>query len=662
MKQTKLWTLVMMLLLLLTMACGNGDQKEQSVAAEKLLERAQKANDYERLMKLADSLEKAKVLTAEKAFYWLGYASDRLNKKRMAEFYWKSSLEAAEKNGKDADMEADAKSASRLANLLTVRGDYEGVLKGAIPAALKQEELKCDTTSDYVNLLIYIGCCQAGLGETSDSTSDGFERAYHKHLESIENHRSDASYKNAIAGLINISYACLTIKKYQEAQKWIERFGELLKDYEQRPDHSIIYTDKQVARFNIYQALAYEGLEKKEEAAKAFDAFLTTEYSKTPEGRIAANEYLMAAQRWDEAANNYRSLDALMGEGSTNTMMDDIENLLLKKYQANLIAGRKDSAMAVSKAISDLLEPAFKQMRQLDKEEQATIVANVERLSEQQAQLESRNRLTWYVLFALIFLVFIGYIMYRRYVGHQLMVAHRQLKEAYNQVEANTATKERTALEQEIAGSIQQTLLPTTLPRRKDVQAFATVIPGKMQGSGLCETMIRDEKLYFFAADAVGEGAQASALTAIMKAQFRMAAAYEDEPENIITTMKAAYDKGVKCFAGVLDLATGSLKISQEDYHLPLVMNEDVKRLTDEEHLQSGSLILLYTDGLTNAVNGEGKKFGEKRMMGEALQAVKINAAPKPFVDTMTEAVKRFTGDIAQQEDIIMLAIRYTKG
>ena len=597
----------MMLLLLLTMACGNGDQKEQSVAAEKLLERAQKANDYERLMQLADSLEKAKVLTAEKAFYWLGYASDRLNKKRMAEFYWKASLEAAEKNGKDADMEAYAKSASRLANLLTVRGDYEGVLKGAIPAALKQEELKCDTTSDYVNLLIYIGCCQAGLGQTSDSTSDGFERAYHKHLESIENHRSDASYKNAIAGLINISYACLTIKKYQEALKWIERFGELLKDYEQRPDHSIIYTDKQVARFNIYQALAYEGLEKKEEAAKAFDAFLTTEYSKTPEGRIAANEYLMAAQRWDEAANNYRSLDALMGEGSTKTMMDDIENLLLKKYQANLIAGRKDSAMAVSKAISDLLEPAFKQMRQLDKEEQATIVANVERLSEQQAQLESRNRLTWYVLFALIFLVFIGYIMYR------------------------------------------------------DVQAFATVIPGKMQGSGLCETMIRDEKLYFFAADAVGEGAQASALTAIMKAQFRMAAAYEEEPENIITTMKAAYDKVVKCFVGVLDLATGSLKISQEDYHLPLVMNEDVKRLTDEEHLQSGSLILLYTDGLTNAVNGEGKKFGEKRMMGEALQAVKINAAPKPFVDTMTEAVKRFTGDIAQQEDIIMLAIRYTK-
>ena len=657
MKQRKLWMLAM-IMILFTMACGNGDRKEQSAKAEKLLENAQKAKEYEKLLQLADSLEKTGELTAEKAYYWLGYASDRLNKKRMAEFYWKASLEAAAKEGKDADMDAFAKSASRLANLLTVRGDYEGGLKGAIPAAAKLEELQCDTTSDYVNLLIYIGCCQAGLGQTSDSTDDGFERAYHKHLENIEKNRSDAAYKNAIAGLINISYACLTIKKYKEALKWIDRFGELLKEYEQRPDNFTAYTDKQVARFNMYQALAYEGMGNKDEAAKAFESFLTTEYSKTPEGRITANEYLMAAQRWDEAADNYRSLDALMGEGSTNTMMDDIENLLLKKYQANLIAGRKDSAMAVSKAISDLLEPAFKQTRQLDKEEQATIVANVEKMSEQQTELERKSRISWYALIGVLLLCFVGYILYRRYVGHQLLVAHRQLKEAYKEVETNTATKERSALEQEIASSIQQTLTPTTLPKRKDVQTFAIVKSGKMQGSGFCDCLIHDDKLFFCAGDATGKGAQASALTAITKAQFRVAATYEDDPERII----AALNKGMKCFVGVLDLASGDLKTSQENYHLPLVMGMDVRRLTDEEQLQPGSLILLYTDGLTDAVNVERKKFGEKRMMGAALQAMKLDANPQPFIDNMMEAVNRYTGDTEQEADISMLAIRYTKG
>ena len=657
MKQRKLWMLAM-IMILFTMACGNGDRKEQSAQAEKLLENAQKAKEYEKLLQLADSLEKTGELTAEKAYYWLGYASDRLNKKRMAEFYWKASLEAAAKEGKSADMDAFAKSASRLANLLTVRGDYEGGLKVAIPAAAKIEELECDSTSDYVNLLIYIGCCQAGLGQTSDSTDDGFERAYQKHLENIEKNRSDAAYKNAIAGLINISYACLAIEKYQAALKWIERFGELLKEYEQRPDNFTTYTDKQVARYNIYQARAYEGLGKKEEAAEAFNAFLTTQYSKTPEGRITANEYLTAAQRWDEAADNYRSLDALMGEGSTNTMMDDIENLLLKKYQANLIAGRKDSAMAVSKTISDLLEPAFKQTRQLDKEEQATIVANVERLSEQQTELERKSRISWYALIGVLLLCFVGYILYRRYVGHQLLVAHRQLKEAYKEVENNTATKERTALEQQIAGSIQQALTPTALPKRKDVQTFAIVKPGKMQGSGFCDCLIRDEKFFFSAGDATCKGAQASALTAITKAQFRMAAAYEDDPERII----AAIDKGMKCFVGVLDLKSGSLKTSQENYHLPLIMGMDVRRLTDEEHLEPGSLILLYTDGLTDVINVERKKFGEKRMMGAALQAMKLDAQPEPFIGNMMEAVDRYAGGMEQDDDISMLAIRYTKG
>ena len=662
MKQRTLWMLAMMMILL-TMACGNGNQKEQGAQAEKLLENAQKSKDYERLLQMADSLEKAEALSTERAYYWLGYASDRLNKKRMAEFYWKASLEAAAKEGKDADMDAYAKSASRLANLQTVRGDYEAGLKGAIPAAAKLEEMQCDTTADYVNLLIYIGCCQAGLGQTGDSTEDGFERAYQKHLDNIEKNRSDAAYKNAIAGLINISYACLTIEKYKEALKWIERFGELLNEYEQRPDNYTTYTDKQVARYNIYQARAYEGLGNKEEAAKAFESFLTTQYSKTPEGRITANEYLMAAQRWEEAADNYRSLDALLGEGSTNTMMDDIENLLLKKYQANLIAGRKDSAMAVSKAISDLLEPAFKQTRQLDKEEQATIVANVERMSELQTELERKSRISWYALIGVLLLCFVGYILYRRYVGHQLLVAHRQLKEAYQEVESHTAAKERSALEQEIASHIQEALTPAALPKRKDVQTFATVKTGKMQGGGLCDCLLRDGKLFFCAGDADGAGAKASALTAITKTQFRLAAAYEEEPERIVTIMKTTIDKGMHYFVGVLDLASGSLKTANEDYHLPLLMiNEEVNRLTDEEQLQPGSLLFLYTDGLVYAMNGEGKKYGEKRMMGAALQAMKLDATPQPFVESMMEAVNRFMGNAEQTGDINMLAIRYTKG
>lgn len=77
----------------------------------------------------------------------------------MAEFYFNTGLNAALATSSD-DPDILAKIASHLTNLLMVRGDYEAALKAARPVVARLEELQCDTTSDYVNLLIYIGCCQ----------------------------------------------------------------------------------------------------------------------------------------------------------------------------------------------------------------------------------------------------------------------------------------------------------------------------------------------------------------------------------------------------------------------------------------------------------------------------------------------------------------------
>ena len=162
MKQTKSKTLVLMMACLLAIACNKGGETSKAFAEEQI-ENAQKAKNYNQLLELADSFQQSGDLSPAKAYYWLGYASDRLKKLRMAEFYWKASLEAASQTTNAEDMDMYAKSASRLANLLMVRGDYEGALKGAIPAATRLEEQQCDSTSDYVNLLIYIGCCQAGF-------------------------------------------------------------------------------------------------------------------------------------------------------------------------------------------------------------------------------------------------------------------------------------------------------------------------------------------------------------------------------------------------------------------------------------------------------------------------------------------------------------------
>lgn len=672
--------LVLITILLLT-ACGEENSKGVSQNADSLIETAYKKKDYNKILQLADSLERTEALAPTKAYYWMGYASDRMKKMRMAEFYWKSSLEAAANSTSEESVDIYAKSASRLANLLSVRGDYENALKIAIPAAQRLEELECDSISDYVNLLIYIGCCQAGLGYSGESTFDGFERAYKIHLDNIEKEHTDEAYKNAIAGLINIAYACNQTKNYKAALVWIAHFGELLNEYEQRPSTDGDYVDKQVARFDIYKAIALEGLGEKEKAANVYESFLNTDYSQTPEGRINANDYLIAANRWEEAADNYRSLDAMLGQQKGSYSMDDIRDLVLKKYQANLLAGRRDSAIAISLQISDALEKAFKKAKAIDAEEQATIIQKVEQMTEQRAKDERMKTYGLLGVLGLVILGFIGYLFFRRHSNLKIKEAYQSLSEDYDILEQETAEKERAATEHRITESIQQRMIPMELPKHPGLGLYASLVPSNGACGDLYDCLIRDEKLFFCIGNPVDKEAPTAVLAGMAWALFRNISYHEDSPEVIVSyinsalTMSGEKNMGVSLFVGVLDLATWQLTYCNAGHDAPLVLDEEVNHLPVDENvpvgtrpnfeftaqettLEKGIMLFLYSDGLAKAKNNHFKQYGKKMVCGAALQALKMNPAPKPFVENIQGAINKFIGDTPQGRDMTMLVIR----
>ena len=126
----------MTLTAILLIACGGGSSKEQRQNADKTMEAAQRAKNYSRLIEMADSFERDGSLSPAKAYYWRGYASDRMRKLRMAEFYLKTAIQTAANSDDPEDVRIYGLSASRLANLLTVRGEYENALKAA-PAVLE---------------------------------------------------------------------------------------------------------------------------------------------------------------------------------------------------------------------------------------------------------------------------------------------------------------------------------------------------------------------------------------------------------------------------------------------------------------------------------------------------------------------------------------------
>ena len=662
MKQSRVWLLIIVAAML-TAACSSGPSKEQSAKAGRMIETAHKARDFNRLLTLSDSLEKQGCLTQAEAYYWKGYASDKMKKNRLAEFYWKTALEAASNSTDKEDLDTYAKTASRLANLLSVRGDYKGALKIALPAAQRLEELKCDSTSDYVNLLIYIGCCQESDGNNESDADDLFKRAYQKHKDNISKTHSDAAYKDAIAGLINIAYFYNHIQKYQSALTWTGHFGEMLNEYEQHSDANAEYIDKQLARFDIYQAIALEGLDKKEEAAKVYEAFKATQFSKTPEGKINGNEYLSVAERWNEAADNYSSLNAMMGQQEASVSMDDIQELMLKKYQANLRAGRRDTAAAISMQICDSLNHALALAKILDTEEQAKVVEDVEVLTNQQAEKARQKQLGLFGALALLFLGFIAYVFYSRRHDRQLRRDHQELLKTFTTLKEDTTTSEREATELRVAHALAEAN-PTTAPTLpKGLSLYASTIPTKGFGSSICNYLTRDGKLFFCMGDVEGQNVSASVAAAMVKAQFRTATAIETEPSRIVEVISQArqWKENIRLFVGVLDTETGQLNYYNAGHEEPVLLDKEITRLPaskQEMQMKKGTMIFLFNKGIITTKNKANKLYGENRLLGAALQAMKTDARPEPFVASITDNINTFIGDTEPQADIAMLAIK----
>ena len=677
---------ICVLVALMITACGGGSAtSEEKKAAEQLIDGAYRAKDYGLLLTLADSLEKNGALSTAEAYYWQGYASDRMMQHRAAEFYWQSAINEA-KNSTDAeDLAIYAKSASYLANSQCVRGDYEEALKAAVPVAERLEALHCDTTSDYTNLLIFIGCCQSRNGQSEEASNESFDRAYKMHLANIEKTRTAEAYKNAIAGLINIAYNSIGISHFNDALTWTDRFGKLISEYEMRNDAQPDYVDKQWARYHIYRATALDGLGRQEEVLQAYGDYLRTAYSHTPESKMETAEFLIISKQWNEAADCYKALDAMLENEQMPFSLDNIQKMVLKKYRTNLLAGRSDSANVVARLICDSLDAAITQARHQDAKELETVHQKEAQIAEEQASATQKRMMHSLVVLALLLACFTVYGLFRRKATHRISKTLKQLNGDYAQLEETATAKERTACEQQHAHSIQATMLPGNSLRREDFDLYAMLTPSKGVSGDLYDFFIRDDKLFFCVGSTGSKGVDASLAMAVTRLRFRTASAYEDQPERIVATINSeavgASDKlpPVTLFAGVLDLTTGRLSYCNAGHCSPVLIGSGVGMLPVDPNsaigqgadttftaqdtlIDPGSVIFAYTEGLPNARNKEQAPFEQRRILGEALQAIHgLDPSPQPLIERMTEALSRFTGDTEQSGDITMLAIRFLK-
>ncbi len=260
------------------------------------------------------------------------------------------------------------------------------------------------------------------------------------------------------------------------------------------------------------------------------------------------------------------------------------------------------------------------------------------------------------------------------------------LKQHIEDLRKSTASQERLHSELVIAHDIQMGMLTTTFPERDDLELFAQMTPAKEVGGDLYDFIIDNDMVFFIIGDVAGKGVPASLYMAVTRTLFRSLAENYENAANIVREMNHVIATSsdtfvfVTAFVGVLDLRTHHLTYCNAAHNAPALMTKEGKcRLLEveanlplgvEDHYHyeeqqidfpEGTALLLYTDGLTEAmyISGDGSRrlFGEDRVLHDMEK--NKNASGIEIIDFLKQHVNVFADGTVQGDDLTLLFLRH---
>lgn len=241
---------------------------------------------------------------------------------------------------------------------------------------------------------------------------------------------------------------------------------------------------------------------------------------------------------------------------------------------------------------------------------------------------------------------------------------------------------EKSKMEQEmrIAGEIQQALMPKPLMGLRFVEAAASSIPCRSIGGDFFDYLDFDGKAFGFTlGDVAGKGPPAALLSALVQGMFASHVHGLDGTASLVATANQVLCKRgiesrfVTLMFGILQ-ANGSLTYTNAGHNPPFVVGPSgVRRLENggpvvgllefapytEETVQlvPGDIVMIFSDGVSEALNSEEEEFGDDRILA-AIQEGTARTAEQ-LVAHVFDAVREFTMGTAQGDDITAMVIRY---
>lgn len=233
--------------------------------------------------------------------------------------------------------------------------------------------------------------------------------------------------------------------------------------------------------------------------------------------------------------------------------------------------------------------------------------------------------------------------------------------------------------ELEFAAQIQARLLPRTLPNLAGWDIAAKLIPARKTSGDFYDFIPSGPgRLGVLVADVVDKGTAAALYMAVSRTLLRtFAQQNHTAPEETLrmTNERIQEDVGsdqfVTVFYGVLDSTAGTLVYANAGHNpayvlrqgevtrelgktgIPIGVFEEITWRQDSVQFQPGDMLVLYTDGVSEARNAQHGEFGTAQML--AVAKAQVGRPAQEILDAVIRAIKEFIGDAPQFDDITLL-------
>ncbi len=243
--------------------------------------------------------------------------------------------------------------------------------------------------------------------------------------------------------------------------------------------------------------------------------------------------------------------------------------------------------------------------------------------------------------------------------------------------------KKRIQAQLEIARDVQLTLLPHSDPTIEGFDISGYIFPTEeVSGDYYDWVMIFQDQIGIVVADAVGKGVPAALLMSFLRASLRSCVQIGYAPHIALSKVSSLLrdsiedNKFITAIYGILDSTNKTFVFSNAGHNppllikpdgeyrfveygdMPLAMFEDSRYHQHFIRFEPGQIMVIYTDGITEAANPNGEEYGPERFAKRVLDGIHLPA--RRLIDHVRVGVADFCEQSSLADDATLFVVKAT--